>query len=757
MYQRLHWFVLLYVISFVLKDVSGKWFVVILGIITFYLIYFHRFSKLLITSLIVFGLFSFYQIPSLHPNDTIETSSSVSIQGKIQSSVEKNSQFFRFTFQSSDHQLIQVYYFTEPEEYRNKFMSFRTGASCTLYGTFQSIPAARNPGQFDYKDYLASQGIEKQLVIESMEQSKCEGQSSWQKIYDVRQHVLDHIEHNVSAFTYAWFAALLFGDRGHLEDDVTTLFQNWNLTHLLAISGLHVGLILSIVYFLMLFLSRITIEKAQVLIACLLFLYPAMAGGAPSVWRASLLAIVIIVLSKLPIRLATTDMLSIVFLIMVILDKFVIYSIAFQFSFIVTFGIILSRKLLNDDVGYIWLVLRISLISMLIILPIQLYHFFQFQPLSVFLNVIVIPYFTFIVLPYLILILFASLMPPVLAILDSIFVDLHTAVITALTTIDHFIQPPWLTGEFPIYFFLPFYILLWLFLYYFEKKQLSKALQFGSLIVLLLTFICIRPYLDPHGYITMLDIGQGDAIIVELPYRKGVFIFDAGGKMTADFSETSSETFDQVIDPYLKSKGINKIDAIILSHADHDHVGSVPYILAGYSVDYVITSPYFDAEIIEQYKNTDTESQFFTVKAGDTFDLKQHTFEVHYPERNQTDNNGNSLVISSTFGKDKWLFTGDLGETGETEIVHAYPALKADVLKVAHHGSNTSSSPSFLAAVEADLALISVGENNHYGHPHKDVLDNLKRYNVKVMRTDQYGAIIYKFSEERGTVFPYLP
>ncbi len=756
MYQRLHWFVLLYVISFVMKDMSAKWFVVILGVITCYLIYLHRFPKLLISSLIIFGLFSYYYIPSLTPNDTIENSST-NIQGNIQSSVEQNNQFFRFAFQTSNQELIQVYYFIEPKDYPEKFSSFLTGASCTLNGAFQNIPTARNPGQFDYKNYLASQGIMKQFVIESINQSKCEGKSSWQKIYDVRQHILDHIENNVNSFTYAWFAALLFGDRDHLEDDVVTLFQNWNLTHLLAISGLHVGLILAIVYFLLLFVSRITIEKAQVLIVCLLFFYPAMAGGAPSVWRASLLAIVIIILSKVPIRLATTDMLSIVFIIMVILDKFVIYSIAFQFSFIVTFGIVLSRKLLNNDVGYIWVVLRISLISMLIILPIQLYYFYQFQPLSIFLNVIVIPYFTLVVLPLLLIILLASFMPPVLAMLDYIFEHLHTAAITALTAIDHFIQTPWLTGEFPIYFFLPFYIILWLFLYYFEKKQLRKALQFGSLIVMLLIFICIRPYLDPHGYITMLDIGQGDAIIVELPYRKGVFMFDAGGGMTADFSETSSETFEQVIDPFMKAKGINKIDAVLLSHADHDHVGSVPYILANYQIDYLITSPYFDTSLIEQYKNVDTEVQYLNVKAGDTFNLNQQTFEVYYPMRNQSDKNENSLVISSSFGKDTWLFTGDLGEEGEIEIVNTYPALKADVLKVAHHGSDTSSSATFLEAVEADLALISVGEYNRYGHPHTEVLDNLERYKINVLRTDQSGAIIYKFSDERGTVFPYLP
>lgn len=756
MYQRLHWFVLLYIISFVMKDASVKWFVMTLVVLTFYFVYFHRFPKLLITFLIIFGLFSHYQIPILNTKAITESTSS-SIQGNIHSSVEHKSQFLRFTLQSQDHQLIQVYYFLHINDDPHKYSSLRMGASCTLYGNFQQIPTARNPGQFNYQHFLASQGIEKQFVIESLDQSNCDGQSSWQKIYDLRVQILEYIENNVSTFTYAWFAALLFGDRDHLEEDIVTLFQNWNLTHLLAISGLHVGLILTIVYFILLFVCRITIEKAQTIILCLLVLYPVMAGGAPSVWRASLLAIVVIILSKLPIRLSITDMLSIVFLLMVMMDRFVIYSTAFQFSFLVTFAIMLSRKIIDGDSGYIWSVLKISLISMLIILPIQLHLFDHFQPLSVFLNVLVIPYFTVVVLPLLFLILLSSLIPTLLAIVDYIFVQLHTIALHVLTIVDSLMPSSWLIGDFPIYYYFPFYVLLWLFLIYFEKKQLKKAVQFGSLLVLLLIFISMRPYFDPHGYITVLDIGQGDAIVLELPYRKGVFMIDAGGKMEADFSNPSTQVFDQIIDPFLQSKGISKIDAVILSHADHDHIGSVPHILADYQVNYLITSPYFDTQIIEHYKNIASETHFFTVKAGDSFELSQQIFEVYYPITKQTDKNQNSLVISSTFGKNTWLFTGDLGEEGEAEIINTYPNLYTDVLKVAHHGSNTSSSESFLQGIDPKIALISVGEHNHYGHPHNEVLNNLEKHRIRVMRTDHQGALIYKFTEESGTIFPYLP
>ncbi|MDX8045927.1 DNA internalization-related competence protein ComEC/Rec2 [Gracilibacillus sp. S3-1-1] len=758
MYQRLHWFVIIYVLCFLMKDIDVKAFIVLGVVISMYFIASHRFPKWLIASLILFMVVSYYQLPSLPTySHADETNASDSLQGTITSQVEHNENYIRFVFRTLNDKRVQVYYFVNKEDISLNHSVFKTGATCALTGTFQSIPSKRNPGQFDYQHYLATQGIEQQFVIDPTLSNDCQGSSAWQKIVDLRNQILTHIENHVSSFTYSWFAALLFGQRDYVEDETIDLFQNWNLTHLLAISGLHVGLILAIVYMLFLFMFRITVEKAQILIACLLFLYPLMAGGAPSVWRASLLAIVVIVFSKLPLRLSTTDLLSIVFLLMVMFNPFIIYSLAFQFSFIVTFSIILSARLLNEPVSYMWIALRVSLISMLVILPIQLHNFYHIQPLSVLLNILIIPYFTIIVLPLLFIMLLLSPISNILPIFDHIFSKIHSSVLTLLNQLDSHISATWVIGEFPFVLYFPYYLLLWMFLINFERKKWVEAMQYSVLLVLLLVFCSVKPYLDSNGYITMLDIGQGDAMVIELPYRQAVILMDAGGKLEADFSQASSEIFDQIIDPFLKSKGISKLDAIILSHADHDHVGSVPDLLNHYEVEAVITSPFFDEEIKQQYQQIDDAVEYYAVKGGDSFQVKKQAFEVFYPVQNNTDKNENSLVLSSKFGPNRWLFTGDLGKTGEKEIINQYSNLQADILKVGHHGSKSSSSTSFLSTLGAKIGLISVGQHNRYNHPHHEVLNHLSDHHMSVMRTDEQGAIIYKYSKESGTFYPFIP
>lgn len=744
----------MYTLAFIVKDMDKSVIAVMLFILVIYFCLFRRLNKKFILTLLLFGFLSYHYIPSLPSVSDI--SNETEITGEIISYVEQTDSFLRFKMAAHTGERIEVYYFIK--QFQEKISTFQTGAMCELSGEFQEIPISRNPGQFNYRHYLATQNIQSQFIIQSMSQSNCEGQAPLQKIFQLRNNFLEKINSQVSGVTYQWLSALLFGDRDQLTDDTIELFQTWNLSHLLAISGLHVGLLLGIVYFVLLFVFRITIEKAQLILLLLLPFYPFIAGAAPSVWRASLLAIVVIVMTKIPIRIAGTDILSIVFLTMIWVEPYVVYSLAFQFSFVVTYAILLSRKLLNQSVlGYAWILLRISLISMLVILPLQLHHFYEFQPLSILINLLIIPYFTLFVMPILLLILVSSFIPTIVTVLDQLFSSVHTLALDLLNVIDGIMPSAWVIGSFPSTYFLPYYVLLYLCFYFWDKNQLKKALLAGSCIIVLLILISLKPYLDRYGYITVLDIGQGDAIVIELPYRKAVYMIDAGGTLNSDFSNASKGTFDLVIDPFFKSKGISKIHALILSHADLDHIGSVPFILEEYQVDQIITSPFFEKNIVVDYMKTNPSFQHVTVKGEEKLVLEHQPFQLYYPWRDQVDKNENSLVFSSTFGSQTWLFTGDIGESSEYEIINQYPNLDADILKVAHHGSNSSTSDSFLEAVKPDYAVISVGQNNRYHHPHEEVVERLNNKGIMILRTDHSGAIIYKFSEESGTIFPYLP
>ncbi|GAB2558699.1 DNA internalization-related competence protein ComEC/Rec2 [Gracilibacillus alcaliphilus] len=755
MSQRLHWMVVVYLLCFFGQHIDFRLFVLLGAGLFIYLIRILRLSKLYVLLLLLLSLWFYIHIPAIEikppPNHLGETQ----IEGKITSYVERKEQYIRFIL-LTNQQKIQVTYFPpEATSYVSQQM-FKTGAVCSLKGSYQEIPSARNPGQFNYQAFLASQNIHYQFLLESTTESSCEGQNSLQKLYNLRDQILKHAEQQLSPLTYAWFAAMLFGDRSFMDEETLSLFQDWHLTHLIAISGLHVGLIVSIIYVLLLYLCRITVEKSQLLVMGILVIYPILSGGAPSVWRASLMMIVLLVLHKLSVRLAVSDVISVVFIVLLFFDPYLIYSLAFQFSFIITYAIILSRKIVIAQPSYLWNMFQISFLSMMVILPIQLLHFYQFQPLSVLANLAVIPYFTLFVLPLLFLLLLCFPLPSLLSLLDQIFDQLHSLFLELLSKVDEMFSLIWLIGEFPVLLVGIYYLLLYFFMTGWETHNIRQAFSTGVLIVFLLLAVSLKPYLDPHGYVTILDIGQGDAIVIELPFRKAVIMIDAAGTMEKDFTTPSAKNFEQIIDPFFKARAINRIEAIFLSHADHDHIGSVPFILENYQVDYLFTS-FFEEEIIEHYQQINPVTDYLNLHKEDTVVIQDQRFEVLHPYQSNPDKNENSMVLHTILGKQTWLFTGDIGVETEKKLLQMYPSLQADILKLGHHGSDTSSSEPFLRSLEVQAGIISAGVNNRYGHPHDSVVERLDGLNMEVYRTDESGAITFQFGQENGTFFTFLP
>lgn len=274
-----------------------------------------------------------------------------------------------------------------------------------------------------------------------------------------------------------------------------------------------------------------------------------------------------------------------------------------------------------------------------------------------------------------------------------------------------------------------------------------------------MTALLVRPYLNPFGKITMLDIGQADALVVQLPHKKGVILYDVGGSFTNDFSSSSDRLYQQVIKPYLFYEGISKIDAIIISHEDHDHIGSLAYLIEDFTVDHLITSQYFQwpdglKEKLDYYQ---VEHQMITSRQS--FDIAGQTFVSLGPTKDWLDRNDNSLVLYTTFANKPWLLTGDISENVEVDLIHQYPNLEIDILSVAHHGSSTSSGLLFLDALNVKTALISAGRNNRFQHPHDEVIERLLDLDVEIYRTDHHGAVQFIYHEQQSSVtfLPFLP
>ena len=739
-------------------------FVIALFLWLIYLFYNERLGKLPLFIALTFFLFFSLYIPTIEKTTSsphIENTQQQVFHGKIVRPllITPSKVDFIMTDETLNQKLLFIYFLNDDEWLnQNKYNDLAYGAKCIINGKIDQPSVSRNPGQFDFNHYLKSQGISNQVIIGSLADIQCEGSSLFNKIFLFRSNLLAYVSDSMSDETSAWLSALVLGDDALLEEKIVDLFQRWGLSHILAISGLHVGLIVGLVYFFIVKLGIVTKEKAQWIMIFFLPVYALIAGGQPSVWRASLMVLVFIVLNKMKLKLSMTDVLSMIFILLIIVDKYIIYHVGFQLSFAVTFGLILSKDLLSSTPSVFFQGLFISFISQMMILPIQLAYFSFFQPLSILVNVIVVPYFSLIVIPLLFLMLiFSPLFPFFIHIFDQAFSSMHHLFISWIKWIDKIANFPIVIGDFPMIMVILYFVVFYFCMHHLQKGKLVASFKYGILLTAVLMSLILRPYVSPVGTVTMLDIGQGDAFVIELPYRRGVFFVDAGAGFSFTDFKSNNKVFKHVIKPYLYSRGITKIDAIFISHEDIDHMGSVEFLVEEMSVDQIMISHYYELDVNHEKHWEENGAQITKVNAGETIMLGGQTFYVLGPVLDKNSANENSLVVYTSLGGMNWLFTGDIGKATERELLSSSRALPVDVLKVAHHGSNTSTDAWFVESIRPAYALVSAGVNNSYGHPAKDVLETLEDSGVYILRTDISGAIQFKYKENDGTFFKYLP
>lgn len=237
----------------------------------------------------------------------------------------------------------------------------------------------------------------------------------------------------------------------------------------------------------------------------------------------------------------------------------------------------------------------------------------------------------------------------------------------------------------------------------------------------------------------MIDVGQGDSILISLKKNKGNILIDTGGIMNSSYSLATGTLI-----PYFKSVGIKKIDYLILSHGDYDHSGEAINLINNFKVDKVIfnSDSYNDLEkSITSVLDKKNIKYYKGLEEIDIDDIKLYFLNTDIYDNE----NDNSSVLYTNIDGTKLLFMGDAGTIKEKDILKDYEILNIDILKVGHHGSNTSSSIEFINSINPKYSLISVGKNNRYGHPKEKVLETLS--NSKIYRTDINGAIQIKLNK----------
>lgn len=679
----------------------------------------------------------------------------VSVSGKVTALTKQTNEQTTFILrETASKQDIQI------NDFSNSSAPVNLGAKCQVFGEVTAPTEATNPGQFNYQNYLSNQGVNYQINLNRSDQLKCEGSNLSGKLDQFRHKQMSEINQRMSPRTAAWVKSLIFGDRTALDDQTEELFQRWHLTHLLAISGLHVSIIVAIIHFILISLCRLTKETTYQLLIAFLLIYPIMAGGAPSIWRASIVAIFNYLAWYQRDRIISIDLLSLAFVLLLFFKPEWIHHLGFQFSFLISFSLLLSKQILKQLPSKFTQTLFISLLCMVMIIPIQVNAFYLFNPFSFVVNLIATFYFSAFFIPMIFFSYLINVLFPPLLLFFEIFLSLTDQVfILFVQFFDDYFYAPIVTGTLSSLFILAYYLCLFYLLVQIEKKRFNKLIY--SLVVLILILVThqIKPYLNPFGKVTILDLGQANSLVIELPHRKGVILYDIGATLASDYSTSTDRAYEQIIKPYLHQAGIKKIDAVIISHEDHDHFGSLPYLLEDFTVGSIVTSDYFKWPEILSGSLIGESIDHKRVEAGQTFTIGGHVFYCLSPSRDWENNNDNSFVVATYFGGESWLLTGDVSEQVEQSIIKRYPNLVIDTLIVAHHGSATSTSSLFLEQIAPNQAIIPVGRNNFYNHPSDIVVNRLNELELQLYRTDQNGAIQFIFHKNRsgGTFSSFMP
>ncbi|MBM7312531.1 DNA internalization-related competence protein ComEC/Rec2 [Streptococcus suis] len=627
----------------------------------------------------------------------------------------------------ADGQTYQVFYKLASQEEQAYFQKL-TGLVQLEVEAEVSLPAGqRNFNGFDYQAYLKTQGIYRTVKLTVIK--KIVPIQSW-NIFDWlssgRRQALVSIKTNFPAPMSHYMTGLLFGDLDSEFDQMSDLYSSLGIIHLFALSGMQVGFFIDKFRWILLRLglTKETVDKLQIPFS---LVYAGLTGFSVSVVR----SLVQKILGNMGLRKLDNFAVT-VFVCLLVLPRFLLTAggvMTFTYAFLLTIFDF-------EDVGQVKKAAVESLSISLGILPVLMTYFYAFQPLSILLTVVFSFVFDVLFLPGLSVIFLLS---PLIKItwVNGFFIFMEKIIVWVA---DLGLRP-WILGK-PSGLVLLLLLVSLFLLYDFHRKK--KWLLGLSLVLALLFFMTKHPL---ENEVTVVDIGQGDSIFLR-DMRGRTVLIDVGGRVDFAAKEawqerSSQANAERTLIPYLHSRGVDRIDSLVLTHTDADHVGDVLEVAKQVQIERIYVSP--GSLTVPDFVATLKEINVpvHMVAVGDRLPIFDSYLEVLYPDGTGDGGNNDSIVLYGRLLETNFLFTGDL-EQGELDLIESYSNLPVDVLKAGHHGSKGSSYSEFLDHIGARIALVSAGENNRYKHPHQETLDRFDSRNIQVYRTDQQGAIRFR-------------
>ena len=687
------------------------------------------------------------------PPPALSAGETVTLTGTVEEITEKeNSRQLRLShiYLSSD-----LSYQRQVLVYENQQTELKIGYWVKVTGTYAPLEEAANPGQFDQKAYYEARGIG--MVLKKAKLTVIEAKENifFQKLYELRSFWAQSLEKITGKEEAALLKAMLLGEKSSLKKEQKELYQSGGISHILAISGLHISLVGMLLYRFLRKKKRSYPFSALVSGSCMV-VYGFLTGFGVSAKRAVFMFLVYLGAELLGETYDVVSALALSGLLILAEQPLQLFQCGFQLSFLSVGAVALGYPALQKRLGWkkkAAMSLLSGLSVTLFTLPCTLYWFYEWMPYAVFLNLIVIP-----LVPVVFLSGAAGMLTGGASVAAGMFLAGASAGVlrffqTLLERTEVLPGSRAVIGQPELWQIALYYVLVgaavWGGRCRARKKNQHRIEVRIFFIIFALCILCL-PFHRPVE-VTFLDVGQGDAVFLRT--EAGTTCLIDGG------STTVSDVGTYRLLPFLKSRGVSSLDYLFLSHMDADHINGAEELLKdqfrGIPIRHLCLSALPGDETRERLEK---EARLFGtelcyISRGTVFREKGAEIRCLSPVKDQKkeDENENSEVLMVEISGLRILFTGDLGEEGEQELLEAGTDLRAAVLKVGHHGSRFSTGEDFLEAVSPGFAVISCAEDNRYGHPAPETVERLERAGCRIFYTMKSGAVtLYTVNGKKG-------